>query len=151
MSRNRSDNVGGIQSTHVLSGELFSADHIVADHYEYMLNGVAYCKMPYEKGRPVDFVYVSTNRSFHTLTGLGQVKDKRVSEVIPGILESDTEQIQTFGNVASGGLPARFETYVDARKQWFEVSVFSPSPEHFVAAFDVITSRKRREVEQAEA
>jgi len=35
--------------------------------------------------------------------------------------------------------------------QWFDVSVYSPSPEHFVAVFDAITLCKQRELEFLEA
>ena len=113
---------------------------------ENMLNGVAYCRMLYEDGRPVDFIYLYTNRAFHTQTGIGPVKGKRISEVIPGICESDPQLIDTYGRVASGGAPERFETFVEGLQQWFDVSVFSPTHEYFVAAFDVITERKQAEL-----
>ena len=57
--------------------------------FENMPNGVARCRIVYEGGIPVDFIYLTVNRAFVRLTGLRDVEGKRVSEVIPGLLESD--------------------------------------------------------------
>ena len=113
--------------------------------FENMLNGVAYCRMFFDKGCPQDFVYLDVNNAFETLTGLKNVVGKKVSQVIPGLRESDPGLFAVYGRVALSGVPERFETYLNALGDWFAVSVYSPSPEHFVALFDVITVRKRAE------
>ena len=113
--------------------------------FENMLNGFAYCRMHFEDGRPVDFTYLSVNRAFENLTGLKDVTGKKVSEVIPGLRESDPALFAIYGRVAATGVPERFETYVNALSMWFSVSVYCPSPEHFVAIFEVITERKQAE------
>jgi len=105
------------------------AEGTFANLVEHMLNGVAYCRMLYENGRPVDFVYLFTNQAFHVQTGLGSVKGKRVSEVIPGIQESDQTLIDTYGRVASGGAPERFEIHIEAlsRKRYPLGVLLSPA------------------------
>jgi PAS domain S-box-containing protein len=113
--------------------------------FDNMLNGFAYCRVLFDQGRPHDFVYLAVNDAFETLTGLKDVVGKKVSEVIPGIRESDPELFETYGRVATTGVPERFETYVDALEMWFSIAVYSPAKEHFVAVFDVITERKRAE------
>ncbi len=113
--------------------------------FENMLNGLAYCRMLFEDGRPVDFVYLAVNNAFETLTGLKDVVGKRVSEVIPGIRESDPGLLEAYGRVALTGKAERFEAYVKVLDMWFSLSVYSPRKEHFVTAFDVITERKRSE------
>ncbi len=113
--------------------------------FETMLNGFAYCQMVYEQGVPVDFIYLDVNKAFEQQTGLKNVIGKRVSEVIPGIRESDTELIERYGRVAAGGKPEQFEIYVESLQMWFFISVYNPQPEHFVAIFDVITERKEAE------
>jgi diguanylate cyclase (GGDEF)-like protein/PAS domain S-box-containing protein len=113
-----------------------------SDILSHMLNGVAYCRMLFKDGKPEDFVYLHTNPAFHTQTGLGNVVGKRVSEVIPGVRESDPTLFEIYGRVASGGASETFQTYVLGLQQWFEVEVFSPHAEHFVAIFNVITRRK---------
>ena len=113
--------------------------------FENMLNGFAYCRMHFADGQPVDFTYRSVNRAFENLTGLKDVTGKKVSEVLPGVRESDPALFEVYGRVAATGVPERFETYVQALQMWFSVSVYCPSPEHFVAIFEVITERKQAE------
>jgi PAS domain S-box-containing protein len=115
--------------------------------FENMLNGFAYCKMLFEQNQPQDFIYLKVNSSFERLTGLKNVAGKKVSEVIPGIRESDPELLELYGRVALTGKPERFEIYLEALKMWFSISVFSPEKEYFVFIFDVITERKRAEAE----
>jgi hypothetical protein len=103
--------------------------------------------MLYSQDRPGDFTYLAVNDAFTTLTGLKDVIGKKVSEVIPGILESDPELLEIYGRVASSGKPERFEMYVAALRMWFSISVYSPKREHFVAVFEVITERKAHERE----
>ena len=49
--------------------------------------------------------------------------------------------------MALTGTPETFETFVEALKMWFSISVYSPQKGYFVAVFDVITDRKRAEQE----
>ena len=113
--------------------------------FENMLNGFAYCQMIFEQDQPHDFIYLSVNAAFETLTGLKNVAGKRVSEVIPGIRQSDPRLIDTYGRVSLSGKPERFEIYVEALQQWFWISVYSPERGYFVVVFDVITKRKQSE------
>lgn len=113
--------------------------------FENMVEGFAYCKMLYENGQPHDFLYLDVNLAFETLTGLKNVKGKKVSEVIPGIRQSDPELFETYNRVALTGKPERFESYVESLKMWFHISVYSPEREYFVAVFDVINERKLAE------
>jgi two-component system, chemotaxis family, CheB/CheR fusion protein len=115
--------------------------------FENMVEGCAYCKMFFENGKPQDFIYLSVNRAFETLTGLKNVVGKRVSEVIPGIREADRELFEIYGRVSLTGKPERFEMFVEALKMWFSISVYSPEKEFFVAVFDVITERKKTEAD----
>jgi PAS domain S-box-containing protein len=113
--------------------------------FENMREGFAYCRMLYEDGVPRDFVYLEVNPSFERLTGLRGVAGKRVSEVIPGIRESNPELFEVYGRVALTGAPERLETYVERLGSWLSISVYGPRKEHFVAVFDNITERKRAE------
>jgi len=121
--------------------------------FENMLNGFAYCRMLFEDGQARDFVYLSVNAAFVTLTGLQDVVGRRVSEVIPGIREADPELFEIYGRVATTGQPERFEMFVKALRTWYSISVYCPQREHFVAVFVVITERKLAEeaLRQSEA
>jgi len=130
-----------------------ATDKLLASEYSYrilfenMLNGYAYCQMLYADGQAKDFIYLNINKAFETLTGLYDVVGRKVSEIIPGILQSDADLIETYGRVAASGRPEHFEKYVAALQQWFLISVFSPQTGYFVAVFDVITKRKLAELQ----
>jgi PAS domain S-box-containing protein len=113
--------------------------------FENMLDGYAYCRMQFEHGRAVDFTYLDVNKSFERLTGLKDVVGRNVSEVIPGIRESNPELFEIYGRVALSGEPEAFETYVEGLGIWFSIAVYRPQQEHFVAVFDNITERKEAE------
>jgi PAS domain S-box-containing protein len=122
--------------------KLIESEELFSKLFQNMLNGFAYCKMIYEEGQPSDFIYITVNEAFGSLTGLKNVEGKKASEAIPGIRESDSELLKKYGRVASTGNPEVFETYVESMKMWFSISVYSPQKEYFVAVFDVITKRK---------
>jgi PAS domain S-box-containing protein len=126
---------------------LQESENLYRSLFANMLNGFAYCQMVFEDNQPQDFIYLKVNSAFEALTGLKNVVGKRVSDVIPGIQESDPELLEIYGRVALTGNPERFESYVEALKMWFSISVYSPEKEYFVAVFDVITERKRVEKE----
>ena len=113
--------------------------------FENMAEGLALCRMLFEADRPKDFIYLDVNAAFERLTGLKNVVGRKVSEVIPDLIESDPDLLVRYGRVAMTGQPERFETYVEALKMWFSISVYCPEKEHFVAVFDVITQRKLTE------
>jgi PAS domain S-box-containing protein len=113
--------------------------------FENMQEGYAYCRMLMENDVFKDFVYLNVNAAFERLTGLTNVVGKKVTEVIPGIRESNPELFEVYGRVASTGNPERFETYVDALGIWFSLSVYCPSRNHFVAVFDNVTDRRKLE------
>ncbi len=113
--------------------------------FDNMLEGYAYCRMLYIGNTPQDFVYIRTNKAFEELTGLKNVVGKKVSEVIPGIRESDPELLSLYGRVAMTGRPERFEMYIASLGIWFSISAYSTEKEYFVAVFDNITERKRTE------
>ncbi len=114
--------------------------------FENMTEGFAYCRMIFEAGEPVDWVYLSVNKAFEDLTGLRNASGKKVSELIPGIRQSDPLLFPTYARVATTGNPEKFEMYVNSLAMWFSVSVYSPERGYFIATFDVITERKQAEV-----
>ena len=113
--------------------------------FQHMLNAFAYHKMIFEQGQPKDYIFLDVNDAFETMTGLKNIIGKRVSEVIPGIYDTDRELLETYGRVALTGQSEKFETYVEALNMWVSISVYSPEREDFVTIFDVISERKQAE------
>ena len=113
---------------------------------ENMPNGVALCKMTYQDEQPIDFIYLYTNTAFEQLTGLKDAVGKFVSELIPGIRDSDPQLFELYDQVVKSTSPQKFEHYVVSLSDWFSVTAFSPKPEHFVVIFNVITDNKKSSV-----
>src|SRR6185369_4804867 len=114
--------------------------------FEIMQEGVAFCRMLFDEyGRPLDFVYLDVNSAFGRLTGLEGVTGKKVTEVIPGIRESNPELLEIYGRVAMTGQAEKFEIAVEPLGMWFSISAYSPERGYFVAVFDNITERKQAE------
>ncbi|MDD1774402.1 MAG: PAS domain S-box protein, partial [Methanobacterium sp.] len=93
----------------------------------------------------------SVNKTFESLTGLKDVEGKKVSEIIPDIQETDKNLFELYGRVASTGNPETFEIYIESLKECFSVSAYSPKKNYFVAIFDVITQRKKAELDLIES
>ena len=118
---------------------------VYRDLFSNLLNGLAYCRMVCRNGEPVDFVYLAVNDAFTALTGMTDVVGKRVSDLIPGVTDTDRGLIYLYNRVVTTGVPERFEYFVSALGKWFLVSAYSPKAEHFVAIFDDISARKQIE------
>lgn len=114
--------------------------------FENMMEGFAYCRMVYDdEGHAVDWVYLDTNKAFGPLTGLKDVVGKKVSEVIPGIRETNPELFEVYGRVASSGEPEQVEARLERLSIDLSIKVYSPQRQHFVAVFENITERKQAE------
>ena len=125
--------------------EVQAASERLQSLFRNMQEGMAYCRMLFIDGEPHDFIYLNVNDAFSRLTGLNHVEGRWVSEVIPGIRQSDPEVFQIYGRVAMTGVPEKFEMYIQGLGLWFSISVYRPESECFVAVFDVITERKKAE------
>jgi len=126
-----------------LESSLQQSEELYRSLFDNMMNGFAYCRMIYENGNPVDFVYLAVNEAFETQTGLKNVTGKKATEIIPGVRQTDNELFEIYGRVARTGQTECFEIFVSALDSWFSITVYSPFPEHFAAIFDVITERKK--------
>ena len=96
-------------------------------------------------GNPVDYVFLAANNAFERFTEL-KVEDiigKRVTEVLPGIDESDF--IEKYGNVALNGEPVSFEQYSPPLDKYFDIVAFSPQKGQFATFFTDITKRRKAE------
>jgi len=113
--------------------------------FENMLEGYAYCRTQFEGEELRDFTYLEVNSAFEKLTGLKDAAGKKVSELLPGLSGSNRDVFEVYGRVALTGKPEKYETYVGALDSWLSITVYSSEPEHFVAVFDNITTRKRAE------
>ena len=111
-----------------------------------MQEGFAFCKMVFEEGVAVDFIYLDTNPSFFSLTGLGKVKGRKWTEVLPGVKTGGLNILETYARVVTTGKAESFERYIGgAIDKWFSLSICRPFEGHFFVIFDDISERKRND------
>ena len=95
-----------------------------------------------DQGQPMDYRFLEVNPAFETLTGLkaADLLGRTVRQVMP---ETEAHWIETYGRVALGGGPQRFEDYAQELDKYFEVSAYSPAPGQFATIFRDVTERKK--------
>lgn len=113
--------------------------------FENMQDGAAYHQIVVDgDGNPVDYVFLEANKAFEKLTGLkrSEIVGRRVTEVIPGLKDSEFDWIGTYGKVALTGGVRSFEQYAEPLNRWFDVSAYSPETGYFVAIFQDVSDRR---------
>ncbi len=95
-------------------------------------------------GKPVDYRFISINKSFEEQTGLvgSEIVGKTVMQVLP-----NTEQywLDNYANVALTGEPLEYENYSGELDKYFHVNAFSPQKNRFAVIVTDITARKKTE------
>ncbi|NOT76059.1 MAG: PAS domain S-box protein [Cyclobacteriaceae bacterium] len=108
-----------------------------------MLNGFAHCEVIFKDGKAVDYIYRTVNQEFESLTGMKNAEGKKISELIPGLIDLDPEHFARVGRVALTGKHEKFEMNVEPLDRWFSISLYSPEKGFFVGLFDNITDQKK--------
>lgn len=117
---------------------------------ENMISGFAYHKVIKDSdGKPCDYVYLNVNKSFEENTGLKceNIVGRRITEILPNIIDEKFNWIEFYGNIAFGGKSVTFEQYSEVLQRWYLVNVYSPQFGYFVTIFTDITRTKKREIE----
>jgi diguanylate cyclase (GGDEF)-like protein/PAS domain S-box-containing protein len=106
---------------------------------ESMHNGFVHGQILYHDGLPEDFIYLKINRAFEKITGLKNVVDRKFSEVATGYPDENMERLTIYARVASTGIPEHHKIFLKRLNTWFQLSVSSPKPAHFIAIFEAIS------------
>ncbi|MDR3599832.1 MAG: PAS domain S-box protein [Desulfosporosinus sp.] len=93
-----------------------------------------------ERGKPIDFRFITANPSFEAMTGLKSeaIIGKTATEVMPDV---DQAEIELYGRVALTGESVHFNTFSRSSNKYFEVKAYSPSANEFATIFTDITER----------
>jgi len=94
---------------------------------------------------PVDYLFLDANESFIEFTGIDP-RGKTVKEAFPGIEADPADWIGIYGKVAKDGKTTRFEQYSEVNDRWYDIVAYQYKPDHFVAAFQETTKRKKAEM-----
>jgi len=112
---------------------------------EHFPDAFAYHQMVTDsEGEPVNYIFLYVNPAFEEMAGLSKDKviGKKVTVVLPELINSSFDWIGTFGKVALTGNNTHFESYSEPLQQWYEVTVFSDAPDYFATIFHNITAIK---------
>ncbi len=131
-----------IEDSKRAEGALKESEQQYLSLFENMAEGVAYFQMLFKDDKLQDAIYLEVNPAWEKLTGLKNVLGRKITEVLPNILESRSELFERSVRVALTCQPERFETYSTYLKRWLSVSAYCPKKEHVILVFDDITERK---------
>ncbi|MCF8105048.1 MAG: PAS domain S-box protein [Desulfohalobiaceae bacterium] len=98
-----------------------------------------------EKKEPMDYVFLDVNSAFETHTGLRgeEIMGRRVSQVLPGIVESPL--IEIYGNVVRTGEATSFEQYFEPLGRHYHINAYKVLDNQFATIFQDITASKEAE------
>ena len=125
--------------------KLINSEKLYRNLFENILHGFAYCTAIFSNKILQDYTYLTVNKEYESLMGLKEITGKKISQLIPGLLLTDTLYATTLTNVLVTGTPARIETYYKPLNRWLSISIYSPGVNNFVCLIDNITSRKDAE------
>lgn len=101
--------------------------------------------------RPVDYVFLETNRAFVGQTGLADALGRRVRALLPA---HEDHWFEIYGRIARSGVAERFEAPAGALGRWYDVHAFridAPALHHVAVLFTDSSERKRSEAAAAAA
>lgn len=123
-----------------------------ADQLDYrslldsMINGFAYCKIIFdEDGTPADYIFLAVNSSFKSMTGICDIEGRAVSNVFPGIRESNPELFSIYSRILSSGQPEKVEAFFKPLGRWVSILANCTEKGFFTMVFEDISERRRLE------
>lgn len=103
-----------------------------------------------DAGKPIDFRFLECNPAFERLTGLGDVINKTIKNVIPNI---ETSWMETYGSIALTGQGQRFSNRIAALdNRWYDGYAFRLGDDNshkLAVIFNETTQRKQAEANAA--
>ena len=99
-----------------------------------------------ENGNACDYQFIEVNPAFEKLTGLvgANIIGKRITQVLPEIINDDFDWIGFYGDIALNGEKKEFEQFAGALNIWCRVTVYSPAQGFFTTHFVDISKEKRQ-------
>ncbi|MEI8185803.1 MAG: PAS domain S-box protein [Chlorobiaceae bacterium] len=125
------------------------SDTFLTDRHQRVLNsmptGYIFFRTIYDNVRPVDFVHEEVNLAYEKFTGFKNVLGRRLTEVLPGIAESNPEFFERLLTVAETGISDKFESYIDRLHRWYDNNAYRPEKGCLVCIIEDITEKKQLE------
>ncbi len=96
------------------------------------------------EGNPIDYITLEVNSAFEKMTGLKRenISGRKMTEVLPGIENSEIDWIGIFGKVALDGTSFNFEQYFEPLSRWYSIQTYSDEKGYFSTVFNEITAAR---------
>lgn len=113
--------------------------------YSSMNEGAALHRIIYDENNiPVDYEIIDANEAYEKILGIK--KQDIIGKTAKEVYHTDeAPYLDIYSEVAKNGISNNFETYFEPMNKYFNISVFSPSPNTFATVFEDITDRKKEE------
>ncbi|MDW7771318.1 MAG: MASE3 domain-containing protein [Desulfobulbaceae bacterium] len=137
----------------LLFKELTDSEKKYRKLFSHMLDGFAYSRVILDNNNlPADHLILEVNDYFEKMIGRPrkEIIGKTITDIFPGIENSNYDWIGRFGNVALTGETLRSEQYFEITDRWYSFSVYSPEPGYLAVIFEDITERKLAELKKEE-
>ena len=139
---NREDIVGGRKVIH--------NENFYQSILQNMLHGFSYHQVVLDENNlPVDYIFIEVNKAFEDITGLKKenILGKKVTEVLPGIGQSEFNWINIYGKIALSCSKEYFIQYSEELQKWYSVCACSHEKGFFATTFSDVTELKKDELE----
>lgn len=104
------------------------------NQYQQSPVGYALHKVIYnEFNRPIDYQFMDANRAFFDMTGFTEeILGKTLLEVVPSIVDDDTNWIEIYGDIASECTTLALESYSKTLAKWYFIHAYAPEKGYFI-------------------
>ncbi len=110
---------GNVEAPSTTTDDVAASEARFRSIFESVDEGFCLCEMITDAaGTPIDYRFVEVNPLFETMTGLVDPVGRTALEMVPDL---EPHWVHTYGRVAFGNEPLRFQQGSDAMQRWFDV------------------------------
>ena len=109
------------------------------------MGGFAYHKIVTDdNGQVIDYIFLEVNKNWEDYTGLKKemVIGKKVTEIIPDIVNAQPNLLEIYGRVALENTREQYEFYFEPFKRYYSIKAYSIEIGYFAVLIDDITHSK---------
>lgn len=133
----------------IISHQLkLKSDHKYELLFKRMISGLAVFKVVTDCiGTPVDYIFKDVNTNFEKMFELERedILGRKLSEVLPDVLEDSGKWLKKLGKIATDGGTLQMVFYFPMFDKWFSVHAYSPQLGFCAIILENITERKTAE------
>jgi hypothetical protein len=99
-----------------------------------------------DNNNPIDYVFLETNKKFEELTGLKDVLNRKVTEVIPDFKNEKFDWISLYGDIAINQETKKFKMFSNKLNKKYMIVAFSDEKYYFTTIFTKAGDKKNIEI-----